>query len=74
MLERSKKYVNNARMEVLVNYDEFRPSKYGKDTFKRRSRLMTRQFNSVAPTFAYIKTSIDELEDETSLVNFGQFS
>ena len=73
MLDRSKKYVNNAKIELLVNYDEFRPSNYGNDTIKRRSKLMRRQFNSDKPSYAEIPISIDELEDETSFINFGQY-
>ena len=73
MLDRSKKYVNNAQLEIMYNYDEFNPAVYGKDKFQRKSKLTSRQFNSITPTFAYIKTSIDTLEDETSFVNFGQY-
>jgi len=35
---------------------------------------MQRQFNSVNPTFANIKTSIDSLEDEVSFLNVGHFT
>ena len=73
MLERSKNYVGNAELELLYNYDEFNPSKFGKDKFIRKSRFISRQFNSIQPTFANIKTSIDMLEDETSFVNLGQY-
>ena len=73
MLDRSKKYVHNAELELMYNYDEFNPAVYGKDKFKRKSKLTFRRFNSILPTFAVIKTSIDTLEDETSFVNFGQY-
>ena len=71
MLDRSKKYVNNAMLDIMYNYDEFNPSVYGKDKFHKKSKLVSRQFNSVSPTFADIKISIDALEDETSFVNLG---
>ena len=73
MLDRSKKYVDNAEIELFYNYDEFNTAVYGKDKFKRKSKLTSRQFNSISPTFAYAKTSIDTLEDETSFVNLGQY-
>ena len=34
MLERSKNYVKTAKIELLVNHDEFQPNKYGADAFK----------------------------------------
>ena len=71
MLDRSKKYVNNAQLEIMYNYDEFNPAVYGKDKFQRKSKLTKRRFNSISPTFALIKTSIDALEDESHFVNLG---
>ena len=73
MLERSKRYVNNARMDILMNIEQFIPHKYGKNTFQKKSKLLTRQFNTHEPTFAIMETSIDSLEDETSFFNIGQF-
>ena len=52
MLERSKAYVGNAQVEMLINYDRLKPSKYGKNKFEKRSKIITRQFNTVQPTFA----------------------
>jgi len=47
--------------------------RYGKDKIQKRAKLLSRQFNSKEPTFAYVDTSIDILEDETSFLNIGQF-
>jgi hypothetical protein len=46
MLESSKNYVQNAQIEVMVNYDEFHPNNYGKDKFLKKSKLMSRMFSS----------------------------
>ena len=42
MLERSKNYVQNAELALMMNYDEFVPSKYGEEKFKKRSKLLLR--------------------------------
>ena len=39
-----------------------------------KSKLISRQFNSISPTFAQIKTNIDELEDEVAFFNLGQYT
>ena len=74
MLEKSKAYVNNAIIRIYVNYDQFQPNKYGKHTVEKKSKIINRQFNSKTPTFAYVKTSIDLLEDEASNINIGQYT
>jgi hypothetical protein len=35
--------------------------------------MFSRQFSSKAPTFAYYDIKLDYLEDETSLLNIGQY-
>ena len=54
MLERSKRYVNNARMDVLYNIEQFIPTEYGKNTIIKKSKLHSRQFNTNEPTFAMV--------------------
>ena len=73
MLERSKKYVESAQIKVFMNYDQFLPDTYGKDSIKHKSKIISHQFDSVYPTFSFIKTKIKEIEDESQWFNLGQY-
>ena len=73
MLERSKRYVGNARFFVMMNYEQFDTSKYGEDTVQKKSKIISRQFSTKHPTFAMMETSLDYIEDETSFLNLGQY-
>ena len=57
----------------MMNYDKLNPSKYGRGLIQKVSKIKKRQFNSVNPTFAMGKISIDLIEDETSIINAGQY-
>jgi hypothetical protein len=74
MLQRSKNYVGEIGLfSVIVNYDQFHPQKYGEKKFVKNARQLSQQFNINDPSFIEAKISIDSLEDETSIVNFGQY-
>ena len=71
-LERSKKYVGLAELDILYNQEEFQPQSYGDKSVKKVSKFMFRQFSSNSPSFAYMPVSINTIEDETFLFNVGQ--
>ena len=73
MLKRSKSYVHNAQIKLMVNYDQLIATEYGENTLKQVSKNFLRQFNSILPTFAIGKISIDQFEDESAFLNLGQF-
>ena len=57
-----------------MNYHQFLPESYGKEKLKKTAKLTSQQFNAQQPTFAYVQTSINSLEDETDLINIGQYT
>ena len=59
---------------MLMNYHQFLPESYGKEKLKKTAKLTSQQFNAQQPTFAYVQTSINSLEDETDLINIGQYT
>jgi len=56
-----------------MNYEYLIPSEYGNNVIKKVSKIQKRQFNSVQPTFANAKISIDQFEDESHFLNVGQY-
>jgi hypothetical protein len=40
MLEKSEKYVETARIELLMNYDHFVSEKYGEEKLIKRSKIV----------------------------------
>ena len=56
-----------------MNYDQLIPTKFGENTIKKVSKIQSRQFNSIQPTFTNARISIDQIEDESAFLNVGQY-
>ena len=59
-------------MRVLYNYERFDPKKYGNEKIVKESGMNIMQFNPRSPSYIFLRFMMQELEDETDLIQFGQ--
>jgi len=71
-LNESKAYVGEAQLILMQNYEEFHPNLYHDEAIEKHSKIMKRQFDSAKPTFSMNIVRVNELDDETSYINYGQ--
>ena len=71
-LNDTKTYVGEAQLILLSNYEEFDPKGFKDDSIKKHSKIMKRQFSMSKPAFSRNMVRVNELDDETSYINYGQ--
>ena len=59
-------------MRILYNHERFNPKKYGDERIVKESGMSIMQFDPRIPSYVYLKFMMQELEDETDLIQFGQ--
>ena len=59
-------------MRVLYNAESFDPKEYGEDKITKTSAMSIMQFDPRVPSYVFLKFMMQELEDETDLIQFGQ--
>ena len=71
--EEQFKYLSSSlEMRILYNRERFDPVEYGGDKIIRESALSTQQFNPRDPSYMFHNIQIQETEDETDFIQFGQ--
>ena len=59
-------------MRVLYNKESFDPTKYGPDRVIKESTITQMQFNPKVPEYIYLNLQVQDIEDETDFIQFGQ--
>ena len=59
-------------MRILYNKERFDPTKYGDDRIIKESGMSKMQFDPRSPSFLMLNFMLQELEDETDYIQFGQ--
>ena len=59
-------------MRVLFNKESFDPTKYGPEKITRESTMTQMQFDPTYPSYLYLNLKVQDIEDETDFLQFGQ--
>ena len=58
-------------MRVLFNHERFDPKQYGDEKIIKESAMSIMQFDPRIPSYTFLSFMMQELEDETDLLQFG---
>ena len=65
-------YMRESQVLLLVNQERFSPEEFGRDSIEQMSLIIQQQFDKSSPNFIITEALLSELQDETSIVQYGQ--
>lgn len=60
-----------AWVTFMLNYEDFRADRFGKETIKPQSKLIAYHTNLNQASYSTLPISLNKIEDETAFLNLG---